>query len=85
MQLEKLFETQTQNLEQLEQQKHQMQKNAYRMFKDVYLPKPSEQDLHTNKKYYEKLQKINEQIDDTRQIRNQIAVEIGKKKKKKLV
>jgi len=84
-QLKKLFEHQTQSLEQLEHQKHAMQKNAYKTFKHVFLPRSSDQDLHANKKYYEKLQEISEQIDDARQTRNQIAIEINKKKKKKSI
>lgn len=65
-QLKKLFEHQTQSLEQLKRQKHEMQKNSYKTFKHVFLPRPSDQDLNANKKYYENLQKINEQIDDAR-------------------
>jgi len=80
--LQHLFEKQKEQIRQIEDQKEEMNQNAYKISKDVRLFKSTSRDLKLNKQYYRKLQKIDESIDDGRQELKQIAIELSKKKKR---
>ena len=62
-------------------QKEETNQNTYKIFKDVHLFKPTSRDLELNKQHHQKLQKLDERIDDGRHELNQISIELSKKKK----
>jgi len=80
--LEHLFEKQKEEIRQMEMQKEEMNQNVYKIFKDVHLFKPTSRDLELNKQHHQKLQKLDESIDDERQELNQITTELSKKLKR---
>ena len=80
--LRQLFEKQKEKTEQTKKQKDEMNQNAYKIFRDVHLIKPTTKDLELNKQYHQELQKLSERIDDERQELNQIAIELSEKLKR---
>ncbi len=80
--LEQLFEKQKEKIRELKRQKEEMNQNAHKIFKDVHLLKPTPEDLKLNKQYHQKLQTLNDGIDDGRQELNQITIELSKKLKR---
>ncbi len=83
--LEQIFEKQTEKIRKIKEQKERVNKNSHKIFGDVYLPKLSDKDLQTNKKYHKELQKLNELHDENYQTLIQVGIELSKKKKEKLV
>jgi len=81
--LEQLFEKQKEEIRQTEKQKEEMNQNVHKTFKDVHLFKPTSNDLELSKQHHQRLQKLDESIDDGRQELNQIAIELSRKKKRK--